>query len=63
MQDDQPRASSHEPALLAKALSVIEAHAGTISDLTRELAKTRHELAHQARQIERLRAKAARADS
>ena len=47
-------------ALLAKALSVIEAQAGTISDQTRELARTRHELADQARQIERLRVKAAR---
>ena len=49
-----------DAALLAKALSVIEAQSGTISDLTRELARTRHELAHQAKQIERLRAKVAR---
>ena len=60
MPDELPRASSHESALLAKALSVIEAHAGTIADLTRELARTRHDLADQAKQIERLRAKAAR---
>ena len=60
MPDELPRASSHESALLAKALSVIEAHAGTISDLTRELARTRHDLADQAKQIDRLRAKVAR---
>ena len=60
MQDDLPRTSSHESALLSKALGVIEAQAGTISDLTRELARTRHDLADQAKQIERLRAKVAR---
>ena len=60
MQDELPRASSHESALLAKALGVIEAQAGTIADLTRELARTRHDLADQAKQIERLRVKLAR---
>lgn len=66
MQDDLPRTSSHDggdpsiSALLAKALGVIEAQAGTIADQTRELARTRHDLADQAKQIERLRAKAAR---
>ena len=60
MPDDLPRASSHESALLAKALGVIEAQSGTISDLTRELARTRHDLADQAKQIERLRVKASR---
>ena len=52
---------SDTSALLARALSVIEALSGTIADQTRELARTRHDLADQAKQIERLRVKVARA--
>ena len=65
MQDDQPRASSHESALLAEALvGVSEKTQGAGRHLgpdQRALAKTRHELAQSAHA--RLRRHALRNDS